>query len=76
MDRHCRFLDIVVEMKGSTHDSRVLHRSSIYQQAIAGYFFPENVSFEGYRPYLIGDSGYPLLSWLLLPYCNGLGQLD
>ena len=33
VDRHCRFLDVVVDMPNNMHNSKVLRRSSIYQQA-------------------------------------------
>lgn len=45
---------------GSVHDSRVLRNSSLFEQW-------EN----GFRPFpgavLLGDSGYPLLPWLMTP---------
>ena len=68
VDRHRRFLDVVVGMPGSTHDSRVLRRSSLYQRSMSNTLFPEGVTFEGFSPYLIGDSGYPLHQWLVTPY--------
>ena len=68
VDQYKRFVDVVVGMPGSTHDSRMLYRSSLYQKAEAGTLFPECVNHEGFSSYLLGDAGYPLKQWLLTPY--------
>ena len=39
-----------------------------------GTLFPQNVTFEGFHSYLVGDFGYLLLPWLLTPFCDALGQ--
>jgi hypothetical protein len=61
-------------MPGSTHDSRMLRRSSLFQQAENGTLFEEGCSFDGFSPYFLGDSGYPLKQWLMTPYRDGLGR--
>ena len=60
VDRSKRFVDLSVGMPGSTHDSRVLRRSALYQQAESGTLFDEGINVNGFMPYLLGDSGYPL----------------
>ena len=50
---------------GRCHDARVFHNSPIYDEVSANRdnFFPGN-------SHLIGDSAYPLLTWLLTPFKN------
>ena len=60
VDWHKRFLDVVVGMPGSTHDSRMLRWSVLYQEAEAGTLFDPHVTVHGFTPYLLGDAGYPL----------------
>jgi hypothetical protein len=74
VDRNKRFLDLAIGMPGSTHDSRMLRRSSLFQQAENGTLFEEGCSFDGFSPYFLGDSGYPLKQWLMTPYRDGLGR--
>jgi hypothetical protein len=57
-------------MPGSTNDSRVLRRSSLYRLAMAQTLFDGHDSMEGFSPYLLGDSGYPLLPWLMVLHKN------
>jgi hypothetical protein len=73
-DRHKRFLDVAVGMPGSTHDSRMLRRSALFQQAETGTLFDPEVNVEGFTPFLLGDAGYPLKQWLLTPYRDGPGR--
>ena len=73
IDHNKKFLDICVGWSGSTHDSRILTNSSLYnkfnnQNNLVPYFD---------NKYILGDGGYPNLSWLIVPYKNigrGLDQ--
>lgn len=68
VDKHKRFLDVVVGMPGSTNDSRVLRRSALFTLASTSNLFDVEYAHEGFTPYLLGDKGYPLLPWLMTPY--------
>jgi hypothetical protein len=71
VDRNKRFLDLAIGMPGSTHDSCMLRRSSLFQQAESSALFDEGSNVAGFSPYLLGDSGYPLKHWLMMPYRDG-----
>lgn len=55
------FFYLSARWPGATHDARVLRRSSLF----------EEWEVNGWRPFpgavLLGDSGYPLLEWLMTP---------
>jgi len=58
-DNSGRFTNVYCRFPGSAHDSRVLHNSQLELQ--------HNVMVpSGYV--ILGDSGYPLHTWLLTPY--------
>ena len=57
----CVIHQVVVGWAGSVHDGRMLRRSDIAKRAERGRAFPP-----GY--FLIGDSGYALREWLIVPY--------
>ena len=57
-------------MPGSTNDARVLRCSSLYHLAMSKNLFDARHAMEGFSPYLLGDSGYPLLPWLMVPHKN------
>lgn len=61
-------------MPGSTNDARVLRRSTLYQKGMHGTLWDSTVSFQGFPPYLLADSGYPLLPWIMVPV-RGQGNL-
>lgn len=63
VDADKKFVDISCGEPGSLHDSRVLRRSRLFQKATENHIavFPENT-------FIIGDSAYPSLSWLVPPY--------
>lgn len=75
VDAGSRFLHITSGIPGSVHDSRILSESSLYAAATRAVNPVLSaplleVGEEGtiIRPYILGDAGYPLLSWLLTPY--------
>ena len=72
--RYC-FTDINVGWPGCVHDARVFANSSIYEKASDGIILPSDIVQtigETTIPlYIIGDSAYPLLSWLMKPFPNG-----
>jgi hypothetical protein len=74
VDRRKRFIDLAVGMPSSTHDSRMLRRSSLYQNAENGTLFDPTIAVEGFTPYLLGDLGYPLKQWQMTPYRDGPGR--
>ena len=65
VDHKKKFLDVCVGWPGSTHDSRVLVNSNLYNKfnnqtnIVSNYFN---------NKYILGDGGYPNLSWLIVPY--------
>jgi hypothetical protein len=64
VDAHGRFTFVHVGEPGSTHDSRAFKRSELYS-------WMQNPLHRLYKfagSYIIGDSAYPLLPWMLTPY--------
>jgi len=59
-DHQLNFTNIVVRWVGSTHDSRIFSNSNLHAEFERG-------KHEGW---LLGDSGYPLKSYLLTPLSN------
>jgi hypothetical protein len=74
VDSKKRFLDLYLGMLGSTNDARVLHRSSLYRKAMHNNLFDAHFADHGFSPYLLGNSGYLLLPWLMVPH-RGQGLL-
>lgn len=65
------FLDFAAGYPGSLHDARVYRNSSLYQRASNEDILKEPVERIGItdiRPYLVGDSAYPISPWLMKPY--------
>ncbi|CAM8909967.1 unnamed protein product [Rhodiola kirilowii] len=72
VDPDMRFRDIVTGFPGKMTDYSVLQQSGIFnlcgeRKIINGKNIQLNETNE-IREYLIGDSGYPLLPWLVTPY--------
>ena len=70
-DGEKRFLDVAAGFPGSMHDSRVLRNSTLYRginnnELLAGPTV--RVGGREIKPILLGDSAYPLSTWLLKPY--------
>jgi hypothetical protein len=53
------FIDLYLEMLGSTNNVRVLCRSSFYRLATHNNLFDPTSSINGFPLYLLGDNGYP-----------------
>lgn len=72
VDHEMRFLDIVTGWPGSMTMSRLLKCSGFYKLCENGNRLngPLKVSAEGMeiREFIVGDSAYPLLPWLMIPY--------
>ncbi|GES92551.1 putative nuclease HARBI1 [Rhizophagus clarus] len=62
VDHKRKFLDICVGWPGSTHDSRILINSNLYNK------FNNQVTTHLNNKYILGDGRYPNLSWLIVPY--------
>jgi hypothetical protein len=61
VDSRKRFLDLYLEMSGSTNDARVLRQFTLYHLAMHENLFDVHYNMDGFPPFLLGDSGYPLL---------------
>ncbi|KAH7979011.1 hypothetical protein HPB49_007772 [Dermacentor silvarum] len=57
-DSRNKFIDVFIGFPGSAHDARVLREGPFFEMAA--------MRCDG--GYLLGDSAYPLLPWLLTPY--------
>ena len=68
-----KVLDVYIGLPGSLNDARVLRRSGLFSkvQERNGLIDGLSISEEGFRPYLLGDKGYPLLPWILTPHREG-----
>jgi hypothetical protein len=71
VDSKKRFIDLCIGMPSSVNDSRVLRRSYLYRSVTQRGLMNVNTGMiDNVPPYLIGDKGYPCLSWLLVPHKN------
>ena len=58
VDHNMQFTNCVARWPGGTHDSRIFQQSTVFRELSCG-----NIS-----RYLLGDSGYPLRTYLLTPF--------
>ena len=71
VDAQGRFIDVYGGWPGSVHDSRVFSTSPLYQKLHNGEMLQEPVVViegEPITPYIVGDAGYKLESFLIVPY--------
>ena len=63
-DANKRFINCFAGFPGSAHDARVLQNSNLYKGIAnnVASFFPNT------GLHILGDSAYPLNTWLLVPY--------
>jgi hypothetical protein len=81
VDGNLRFLDLFVGWSGSIHDTRLLRRSQFFQSAQYDHTVLNGPSFQGnaslpIREYIVGDGGYPVRDWLVVPYPAALGRRE
>lgn len=73
------FLDFACGFPGSMHDGQVLRQSRIFARAERREILTiptGNVSGRQIGPYVVGDSAYPLSSWLMKPFPEGTRDRD
>ena len=72
-DSECKFLDVSTGYPGSVHDARIFRRSALYRNIIAGDIMTRArvIANVNVRPYLIGDTAYPLSPYLMTAYHSG-----
>ena len=71
VDHKLLFRNLCVGWPGSVHDARVLANSSVYKKISNGQLLVGNtvqVQQHPLRPFIFGDSAYPLLPWLMKPF--------
>ena len=71
VDHNYLFRDLCIGWPGSVHDARVLANSSLFKKVSSGEFLQgDELYVQGHsvRPFLIGDSAYSLLPWLIKPF--------
>ena len=61
------FTDIYIGWPGSVHAARVLANSSAYEKIEKGELLC-GLTKDGIRPFIVGDSAYPLRPWLMKPF--------
>lgn len=63
VDANMRITNVHCDEPGSLHDARIFRRSELYHAANVdnGVLFPNDI-------FLLGDSTYPSLSWLVPPF--------
>ncbi|MCO5612795.1 hypothetical protein L7F22_067065 [Adiantum nelumboides] len=77
VDANMRFLDVNIGWPGSCNDKHVLRDSGFYRlcqgrNRLAGpTFVHEDLSIQ---EYIVGDGGYVLLPWLVIPYPRAMLQ--
>ncbi|XP_022762342.1 protein ALP1-like isoform X1 [Durio zibethinus] len=73
VDSSSRILSIVAGFKGDKGDSLVLKSSTLYKDIEKGRLLnssPVMVNGVAISQYLVGDGGYPLLPWLMVPFVD------
>jgi hypothetical protein len=63
------FTSVYIGLPGSMNDQRVLRRSGLWHQVVQRGLMNADSGFQdGIPPYLLGDKGYPLLNWIIVPF--------
>lgn len=73
VDSSSRILSIVAGFRGNKGDYRILKSTTLYEDIEGGRLLnssPVIVNGVAINQYLIGDGGYPLLPWLMVPFVD------
>ncbi|OVA15647.1 Harbinger transposase-derived nuclease [Macleaya cordata] len=73
VDSSLRILSIIAGFRGDKGDSRVLKSSTLFRDVEGGNLLnspPVYLNGVAVPQYLIGDNGYPLLPWLMVPFVD------
>ena len=79
VDHQYLFRDVTVGWPGSVHDARVLANSQLYRKAINKDILNTNaVNILGREifPFLVGDSAYPLSTWIMKHFAHNSTLTD
>ena len=79
MDGQKLFLDVAAGYPGSLHDARVLRNSTLYRRAEGNEVLKSptvRIGHHEIRPYLVGDSAYPIGPWLQKPFPEATRDRD
>lgn len=71
VDYRYRFMNVYTGWPGSVHDARVFAHSTLYNLGTSNKLSPNTTKvIEGTEVplYIVGDSAYPLLTWLMKPF--------
>ncbi|KAF7810982.1 protein ANTAGONIST OF LIKE HETEROCHROMATIN PROTEIN 1-like [Senna tora] len=79
VDSSCRILSIVAGFRGHKSNSRILRSTTLYKDIEEGKLLNSSSSSTiieiksvAINQYLIGDSEYPFLPWLMIPFAESL----
>ena len=73
VDHNYIFQDVCIGWPGSVHDAWVFANSALYQKATSQKILSghsKQIMGCDIPALLVGDSGYPLLTWLMKPYAH------
>ena len=79
VDHEYLFRDVMVGWPGSVHDARVLVNSQLYHRIQNKELLTTSsrtLLGKDIRPFLVGDSAYPLSTWLMKPFPHNSALSD
>eukprot|EP01018_Ginkgo_biloba_P040496 Gb_15801 [translate_table: standard] len=79
VDSNMQFLDICTGWPRSLNDTRLLRNSSFYRLCEGGGRLNGHLVFIStidMREYIVGDGGYPLLPWLIVPFLGAVTNVQ